>query len=271
MTPYACNIVAIKFGLMVVKNILIVDSDAPRRQLHAFGLRCAGFAAEEAESTSSARLAISRSCPHLVLLFGGQLDLEMQDFVRVMRSDVVTCALPLVAMVERAGEFGPAAALEWGLDDYLLEPVSPEVFVARIHALLGLNRQRLPEAGLADLEVDHERGVIVRGRRSATLAPTERRLFELFLAHRDEVLPREFLLYRIWGGGGEVDGRAVDVSVCRLRRAFDRLGYEGILQTVRGKGYRLAASETADDESGVNGGDVQSRHGKFRIPDSTFR
>ena len=253
---------------MPARKILIVDSDAPRRQLHAFGLRCAAFSAEEAASTTSARSQIAQSCPHLVLLFGEQLDLEIQDFVRALRADVVTCALPVVAMVERAGELGAAAALEWGIDDYLIEPVSPEVFVGRIHALLGLNRQRLPEGGLADLEIDHESGTLVRGRRSATLAPTERRLLELFLAHMDEVLPREFLLYRIWGGGGEVDGRAVDVSVCRLRRAFERLAYDGVLQTVRGKGYRLAASGTVGPMAAA---DIQCGHGESRIRPSSLR
>jgi two-component system phosphate regulon response regulator PhoB len=57
--------------------------------------------------------------------------------------------------------------------------------------------------------------------------------------HHDQLLPRELLLFRIWGNGMEATSRAVDVSMYRLRRALARLGCSDLLQTIKGRGYRL--------------------------------
>jgi DNA-binding response OmpR family regulator len=54
------------------------------------------------------------------------------------------------------------------------------------------------------------------------------------------VMPRDLLLFRIWGGGANQDSRVVDVTVCRLRRALEEIGCGGLLQTVNRRGYRLS-------------------------------
>lgn len=222
------------------RKVLIVDGNAPRRQLHAFGLRCAGFAADEAESDRAAYMQMVRSCPHLVVLLAEGPDNSMKDFVHTLRNGPVTSALPVMAIVDRAQTPEIDTALDWGLDDLLLQPVSPESFIARAHALTAINTRTLTCDAYAELQVDDERGVLRRGNRSISVAPTERRLLHLFLSHAGAVLPRELLQFRVWGGGGRVETRVVDVSVCRLRRSLEQLGYEGVMQTVRGKGYRLA-------------------------------
>src|SRR5690349_17050562 len=116
------------------QTILVVDEDAPRRKLNAFGLRCAGFCVEEAGGSTEARSHIAQRFPHLVLFVAAFLDFTIQDFVRSLRSAAYTRELPVVALVEREGDFSSLAALEWGIDDYLLEPVSPERLVARVRA-----------------------------------------------------------------------------------------------------------------------------------------
>jgi DNA-binding response OmpR family regulator len=226
------------------RKILIVDGNPLRRELHAFGLRCAGFSADEAEDDQAAYAKIVRACPSLVLMSAEEPDKAVRELVHTVRANPVTSALPIMVIVERAGQPDVDAALEWGIDDLLRQPVSPESFVARARALTRMSARTFSPDTFAELQIDDERGTIRCANRCASLAPTERRLLHLFLRHVGEVLPRGLLQFRVWGGSGRVDTRLVDVSVCRLRKGLEELGYHGVMQTVRGKGYRLAIAPT---------------------------
>jgi DNA-binding response OmpR family regulator len=226
------------------RKVLIVDGKPLRRELHAFGLRCAGYNVDEAESAEAAYTRIARSCLHLVLVSSEQLDEPVRELVQTLRANPLTAALPIMLLIEHAGQNELDAALEWGIDDLLRLPVLPESLVGRARALTRVNERALCANSFAELQIDDERGALRRGNRSVSVAPTERRLFQLFLQHAGEVLPRELLLFRVWGGASRADTRLVDVSVCRLRRILEQLGYDGLMQTVRGKGYRLATTIT---------------------------
>lgn len=225
------------------KSILVVDEDGWRRKLNAFGLRCAGFAVNEATNASSARSQIAQCYPHLVLIIAALLDFGIQDLVRSLRGDSYTRDLPVLALVERDSELGTRSALEWGIDDCMLEPISPEAFVARVRAGLELTARSI-RAGVETLglTVDNGSGLVRWGARTVTVGPTERRVLALLLAHPEQTVPRDLLLFRIWGGAMNLQSRVLDVSVCRLRRALEQLGCEHLLQTVSRHGYRLSAS-----------------------------
>jgi two-component system phosphate regulon response regulator PhoB len=227
---------------MSAQTILVVDEDDARRQLNAFGLRCAGFRVEEAEDGSAARSRIAQHFPQLVLIIAALLDFSIQDFVRTLRSTAYTRDLPIMTLVERETELGSGAALAWGIDDYLVEPISPEGFVERVRASLEAASAAARES-VVDLRVDSEHGLARRGTRAVALGPTERRLLEFFLAHPEQVIPRDLLLFRIWGGARNLQSRVLDVSVCRLRRALRELGCANPLQTVSRRGYRFASTE----------------------------
>jgi two-component system phosphate regulon response regulator PhoB len=54
------------------------------------------------------------------------------------------------------------------------------------------------------------------------------------------VYSRSQLLDRVWGGNVYVEGRTVDVHIRRLRKALEPHGLDGLVQTVRGAGYRFS-------------------------------
>jgi DNA-binding response OmpR family regulator len=223
------------------KTILVLDREPLRRRLHVFGLRCAGFSTAEAADHPGARAQIARFCPHLVLIAATLLDFDVENFVRALRGDVHTRELPVVALVDRDHAIAAESALACGIDDYVVGPLPPEVFIARIAAVVGRRPQSPDTLGpIARLTLDAERGGVCWDGRFEPLGPTEQRVLELFLTYPGRLLPRELLLFRVWSGDGRVAFRAVDVGVCRLRRALARLGCAELLQTVRREGYRLA-------------------------------
>ena len=81
------------------------------------------------------------------------------------------------------------------------------------------------------------------GESEIVLGPTEYRLLYFFMRHRERVYSRAQLLDRIWGATVYVEERTVDVHIRRLRKALTRYGYDKLVQTVRGVGYRFSSRE----------------------------
>lgn len=234
---------------MAAKRVLVFDEESARRRVNVFGLRCAGFAADEAEDAAGARAQIASRYPHVIVIVAGLLDLALQDFVRALRTESRTREIPVVVLVERESELDAQSALAWGIDDFMREPITPEEFVARVRATME-RREQVPASGgdLASIHVDNDNGLLCKGERAIAAGPTERRLFELLLTHSGQLMPRELLLFRIWGGGMGLHSRVLDVSICRLRRALEKLECAGILQTVSRRGYRLSMRAAQIDE-----------------------
>ena len=72
------------------------------------------------------------------------------------------------------------------------------------------------------------------------LGPTEYRLLQFFMEHPERVYSRSQLLDRVWGGNVYVEERTVDVHIRRLRKALEPYRRDGLVQTVRGSGYRFS-------------------------------
>jgi two-component system phosphate regulon response regulator PhoB len=60
------------------------------------------------------------------------------------------------------------------------------------------------------------------------------------MGHTERVFSRGQLLDRVWGGNVYVEERTVDVHIRRLRVALEPFGFDGLIQTVRGAGYRFS-------------------------------
>jgi len=230
------------------KRILIVDANAARRQQHAFGLRCAGFAVEETPDPPSALVQIARRFPNLLLICVALLDGGVQEFIQRLRDSTETSDLPVAVLAERGRRSDVKHARDCGVDDFITQPIAPADFVARVNAA-ARERSTGSAAGtsFAGLRFDEDRCVIRRGQREAALSPTEADVLRFFMAHAHEVVPRDVLLFRIWGGRTNVTARTVDVSVCRLRRALAQVGCTGFLQTINRRGYRLSDRPAAMD------------------------
>jgi two-component system phosphate regulon response regulator PhoB len=71
------------------------------------------------------------------------------------------------------------------------------------------------------------------------MGPTEFRLLHLFMTHPERVYSRRQLLDMIWGINAYVEERTVDVHIRRLRKVLEPFGFDQLIETVRGVGYRL--------------------------------
>ena len=150
-------------------------------------------------------------------------------------------------LTARGGIEDRVIGLESGADDYLVKPFAMAELVARCRALL-----RRPAAGsaehlcCADLELDPRARVARRGNEQIPLTPREVDVLEYLLRHQGRIVTREMLEREVWRQTHRFTSldTVIDVQLMRLRRKIDGEGRPPLIHTIRGVGYRLAASPT---------------------------
>ena len=228
---------------MSAKQILVVEDERPIREMIAFGLRRAGFEVREAADARSGRAEVANKLPDLLLVDWMLPDTSGLEFTRALKRDRETRELPIIMLTARAEEGDKVAGLEGGADDYITKPFSPRELLARINAVL---RRAMPAEGSERIDID---GLVLdqssqrvsSGERTVALGPTEYRMLAFFMTHPERVYTREQLLDRVWGGNVYVEERTIDVHIRRLRKALEEFGYDRLIQTVRGSGYRFSS------------------------------
>ncbi len=227
---------------MNAKHILIVEDEQPIREMISFALAGVGYEVREAADARQAQAAISERLPDLILLDWMLPGISGIDFARRLKKEDLTRELPIIMLTARAEEEDKVQGLESGTDDYITKPFSPRELAARIRAVL---RRGGPAA---EDEILHANGLsldlashrVSAGEALLDVGPTEYRLLEFFMSHPERVYSRGQLLDRVWGSNVYVEERTVDVHIRRLRKVLEPHGYEVMIQTVRGAGYRFS-------------------------------
>ena len=234
-----------------MSRIVVVEDESAIAELIAINLRHAGHAVTLAASAEQAQRAIDAVLPDLVVLdwmLPGQSGLAL---ARQWRASERTRELPIIMLTARSEEADKVAGLDAGADDYLSKPFSTNELMARIRAVL---RRKAPEALEAVVEVaglrldPSTRRISHRteaGDVDLKMGPTEFRLLHFLMTHPERVHSRAQLLDRVWGDHVFIEERTVDVHVKRLREALAPGRAAGMIETVRGAGYRLTQHASA--------------------------
>jgi two-component system phosphate regulon response regulator PhoB len=225
------------------KHVLIVEDEAPIRDMIRFALERADFSVSEAEDAQQARLAIAEHRPDLLLLDWMLPGVSGAEFARELRRDELTADLAIIMVTARVDADDRVRGLNLGADDYVTKPFSSSELVARVRAVL---RRSLPGGEdetleLDGLTLDAASQRVAAGDAPVKLGPTEYRLLRFFMSNPERVYSREQMLDRVWGQNVFVEERTVDVHIRRLRKALAPFGFDHFIQTVRGSGYRFSS------------------------------
>ena len=227
---------------MTAAKILIVEDEAPIREMIAFHLSRAGYETLEAPDCRSARQMLADEQPDLALVDWMLPDMSGLELTRTLKRDENHEDLAIIMLTARTDEFDKVAGLEGGADDYVTKPFSPRELIARIQAVLrrsSASDKEIISAGSLELDTAGHR-VSANGD-EIKLGPTEYRLLKFLMTHPDRVYSRSQLLDRVWGANVYVEERTVDVHVRRLRKALAEEAADDYIQTVRGAGYRFSS------------------------------
>ena len=229
---------------MTDTRVLVVEDEVAIRDMLVFNLGRAGYEVLPVGSGQEARVSIADHYPDVVLMDWMLPDVSGLELTRQLKRNPETREIPVIMLTARVGEDDRVAGLEGGADDYITKPFSSRELLARIKAVLRRGPLVEEEVLTAEgLKLDAASHRVSVGESEIVLGPTEYRLLYFFMRHRDRVYSRAQLLDRIWGGTVYVEERTVDVHIRRLRKALTQCGYDRLIQTVRGAGYRFSLRE----------------------------
>jgi len=214
-------------------RLLLVEDDLTLGQLVVQALEAQGFHVRWAKDQEEAWVFVWEESFDLLVLDVRLPEGEEAGFALARALRESGFALPILFLTAKDALEDRLAGLEVG-EDYLTKPFALPELVARTRALLrrGELRPRRVEVGDVVLEVEARR--VLKGGTPVGLTAKEYQVLELLFLNPGRIFSKEEILERIWGPGYESNSNLVEVYVKNLRK---KLG-EGIVETVRGLGYR---------------------------------
>jgi DNA-binding response OmpR family regulator len=216
-------------------HVLVVEDDPAIFDPLVAGVERNGFDVVLSRVGIGVVALVQQHNPDVVLLDLGLPDIDGLQVLRDIRrvSDV-----PIIIATARGDETDRVVGLEVGADDYVVKPYSVRELSARIRAI-SRRRRSEPTAGSARVRVDRNRHEVFVDDVIVALTLKEFELLAVLAEDPGRVVTRQELFSRVWDPVWIGSGKSLDVHVATLRR---KLGSPDLIETVRGVGYRLAAS-----------------------------
>lgn len=226
-----------------MEKILLVEDEAPIRQVLQAYLKKAGFEVVQCARGDEAIDLIKKEVPDLVLLDVMLPGKSGWDILREIREDHLAPVIMLTALGETPER---VKGLHQGADDYIAKPFAGEEVVARVQTVLRRAKEQ-PYAmqRYGALKINQLTHQIYLHEKAVDLTPKDTALLLFLAQHPNRIFNREQLIEHVWGWDYEGSDRAVDLSVKRIRKELqDWSPNEGEIKTIRGMGYQFCVYET---------------------------
>ncbi len=220
-------------------RILLIEDDIRLVESLSGRLREAGFAIDV--STDGVEgLYVGEEFPiDLAIIDLGLPELSGLEVIRRLRKRGRD--FPILVLTARSDWQDKVEGLEAGADDYVTKPFQFEELMARINALMrraGGHAQ--PEIRLGPISVDLSAQRVYRDGEEVELTTYEYKVLNYLVMHPDEVVTKTDLSEHIYEEDADRDSNVIEVFIGRLRRKLDPDGTLNPIETLRGRGYRLA-------------------------------
>ncbi|MFZ0765503.1 response regulator [Bradyrhizobium sp.] len=229
-------------------HIIIVDDEAPAREMVGDYLKMHGFVVTLCDGGKSLRTAIEAGVPDLVVL---DLNMPEEDGLSIIRDLKSRTNVPVIMLTATASPIDRVVGLELGADDYVAKPCELRELMARIRSVL---RRSTPARAQTDAGGAKTKDALVRfGTKwldlqaqalrddegnEHPLTASEFGLLKVFAANPKRVLSRERLLELANARDSEAFDRAVDLRIMRIRRKIEVDPTKpAVIRTIRGGGY----------------------------------
>jgi DNA-binding response OmpR family regulator len=232
------------------QHIIIVDDEAPAREMVGDYLKMHGFTVTLCDGGKSLRGAIAACPADLVVL---DLNMPEEDGLSIIRDLKSHTNVPVIMLTATASPIDRVVGLELGADDYVAKPCELRELMARIRSVL---RRSAPArtAATSDAAAAKPKDHLVRfGTKwldleaqalrddegnEHPLTASEFGLLKVFAANPKRVLSRERLLELANARDSEAFDRAVDLRIMRIRRKIEPDPTKpAVIRTIRGGGY----------------------------------
>jgi two-component system OmpR family response regulator len=221
-------------------RILVVEDEPAIADAIRVALRDNGHAVDAVASATEA-LEWAAAAPYrlaiLDIILGGMSGL---DLCRALRK--AGFHSPILMLTALGSIEDRVVGLDAGADDYLSKPFAIAELVARVRALSRRSpATTAPRIIVGELSLDPSTLGVWKAGHAVRLSAREYAFLELLARHPGQIFTQEHLLDALWDADAEIGSNIVEVYVRSLRRKLDGGRRDGLIETVRGAGYRLRA------------------------------
>ena len=227
--------------------ILIVEDDAPIRNLITTTLKAHEYKYLTAQNGENAIMQASSHNPDIVLLDLGLPDIDGIEVIKKIRT---WSEMPIIVISARSEDNDKIEALDAGADDYLTKPFSVEELLARIRVTtrrLSVLHSAMQSDSLfinGNLKIDYAAGCAYINGNELHLTPIEYKLLCLLSQNVGKVLTHTFITQKIWGAAWESNVASLRVFMATIRKKMEiEPDSPQYIQTHIGVGYRMMRIE----------------------------
>jgi two-component system alkaline phosphatase synthesis response regulator PhoP len=219
------------------KRVLIADDEPDILEIIKYNLQINGYIVEIAKDGDEAIKKAKEYKPDLIIL-----DIMMPkkngiEVCKILRSQPEFNDTVIIFLTALNDELSHVKGLEFGADDFISKPVSPNIIISKVNAIFRrLNKSeesKLIEQG--DIKIDPEQFMVYYKNNPINLAKKEFELLHFLATKPGRVFLRNEILSQIWGSEVIVGDRTIDVHIRKIRQ---KIGIECI-KTVKGVGYKF--------------------------------
>lgn len=220
-------------------RVLLADDEPDILEILSYHLARQGYEVATAINGNEAIALAADIRPHLIILDMMMPQKNGVEVCKILRSQPEFENTLIMILTALSDEGTQIRGLESGADDYVTKPVSPQVLLSRVNALLRrvYKDNQIPiEAG--PITIDPEKYLAIINEKEIPLAKKEFELLYLLALKPGKVFLRNEILSAIWGADVIVGDRTIDVHIRKIRQKLEL----DCITTVKGVGYKFEVS-----------------------------
>ncbi|MEI7905449.1 MAG: response regulator transcription factor [Candidatus Firestonebacteria bacterium] len=219
-------------------RILVIEDEKKIAAFIKRGLKEEGYAVDAAsDGEEGVFLAVDKEYDLIIL----DIMIPKLDGLSVCRAiRKKGLETPIIMLTAKDTVKDKVAGLDAGADDYLTKPFAFEELLARVRAGLRKNSRKSGTVlKIEDLELDPVSHKVIRSKKTIELTSKEYSLLEYMLRNQGKVITRNMIAEHVWDIDFDTGTNVIDVYINYLRKKIDQGFPRKLINTVRGRGYRL--------------------------------
>lgn len=219
-----------------MKKIMIVEDDKVIADELFYLLRNSLYDVSILKNFKNAKDIILNSNSDLILLDINIPFLNGELLLKEIRKESL---VPVIMVTSKTNESDEVISYSYGADDYITKPYNPTILLLKIGALLKRCEVGKNIIIYKDLSFDIGKGIVKNDKGEIVLTKNEIIIFNLLLSNRDRIVSKDELMTDLWNNDEYINENALTVNISRLRSKLSELGYQNIIETRKGIGYRI--------------------------------
>lgn len=219
-----------------MKKILIIEDDKTIAEELYNLLKNSNYNAEILTDFQNATEIALNSNSDLILLDINIPFLNGQMLLKEIRKK---SNITIMMVTSNCSESNEVLSYSFGADDFITKPYNPTILLLKISALFKRCELNSNVISYKDFIFDIGKGLVKNNTNEISLTKNEIIIFRMLLSNKDRIVTKDELMTDLWNNDEYINENALTVNISRLRAKLADLGYDEIIETRKGIGYRI--------------------------------